>query len=174
LTPFDDAFQLVPAPTLFLLDAIGKEKHHPVDQFFIMAISYGLTTLPVRYIKAHYDTPRPYGGNHSFPSGHTATAFVGAHIIYKEFKDSNPWIAYSCYALGSVTAGARVVHDKHWVCDVMAGAGIAMLATELAYIIYFPIRNLITDEINKIFDKYIILSPIIDSGTTGLSLSFQF
>jgi hypothetical protein len=173
-TPFDDAFQLVPAPSLFVFDAIGKEKHHPIDQFFIMGISYGLTVLPIRYIKAHYDSPRPYGGNHSFPSGHTATAFVGSHIIYKEFKDSSPWIAYTGYTMGAITAGARVAHDKHWVSDVMAGAGIAILSTELAYLIYFPVRNLITDEANKLFDKYIIISPMIDSETTGLSLSIQF
>jgi hypothetical protein len=174
LTPFDNFFQLVPPPSLFVFDAIGKEKHHPIDQFFLMAFSYGFTTLPVRVIKAHYNSPRPYGGNHSFPSGHTATAFVGAHMIYKEFKDSNTWIAYSGYALGMVTAGARVAHDKHWICDVMAGAGIAMLSTELAYLVYFPIRNFITDEANKIFGKYIIISPMVYSGTTGLSLSVQF
>jgi hypothetical protein len=173
-TSFDDAFQLVPTPSLFLFDAIGKEKHHPIDQAFIAALSYGLMVYPVRYIKARYNTPRPYGGNHSFPSGHTATAFVGSHMIYKEFKDSNPWIAYTGYALGAITAGARIVHDKHWVCDVMAGAGIAILSTELAYLIYFPIRNFIAGEINKLFDKYLIISPVIYPNSAGLSLSLQF
>lgn len=173
-TPVDDMAQLVVAPSLFIFDALGDEKHHPVDQFFITALSYGIAILPVRYIKDHYPSPRPYGGNHSFPSGHTATAFVGSHIIYKEFKDSNPWIAYSGYAMGVFVAGSRVAHDKHWVADVMAGAGIAMFATELAYWIYFPVRNLITDEANKLFGKYILLSPVIQPNTLGLNFSMSF
>jgi hypothetical protein len=174
LTPFDDIMQYTVAPSLFIFDAIGKEKHHPVDQFFLTALSYGLTVLPTRYIKGHYISPRPYGGKNSYPSGHTAVAFVGAHIIYKEFKDTNPWIAYSGYAMGAVVAGARVTHDKHWVSDVMAGAGIAMLSTELAYLAYFPVRNLITEESNKLFGKYIILSPIATPQTFGLNLTVQF
>lgn len=173
-TPVDDIAQLAVAPSLFIFDALGDEKHHPVDQFFVTVISYGITVLPVRFIKNHYDSPRPYGGNNSFPSGHTATAFVGSHIIYKEFKDSNPWIAYSGYAMGAFVAGSRVAHDKHWVSDVVAGAGIAMLATELAYWIYFPVRNLITDKANDVFGKYVILSPIVQPDVFGVNFSMSF
>jgi hypothetical protein len=173
-TPFDDIAQLAVTPSLFIFDALGDEKHHPIDQFFVTALSYGIMVLPVRYIKDHYNSPRPYGGNHSFPSGHTATAFIGSHVIYKEFKDTNPWIAYSGYAMGAFVAGSRVAHDKHWVSDVMAGAGIAMLSTELAYWIYFPVRNLITNEANKLFGKYIILSPVIQTNTFGLNFSMTF
>jgi hypothetical protein len=174
LTPFDDIFQFSVAPSLFVFDAIGKEKHHPIDQFLVMSLSYGITVIPTRYLKAHYSSPRPYGGNHSFPSGHTAVAFVGAHIIYKEFKDSNAWIAYSGYAMGFVVAGARVANDKHWISDVMAGAGIAMLSTELAYLVYFPVRNFVTEEANKLFGKYIILSPVVYPNTVGIGLSARF
>jgi hypothetical protein len=173
-TPVDDVAQLVVAPSLFIFDALGNEKHHPVDQFFLTALSYGITVFPTRYIKNHYTSPRPYGGNHSFPSGHTATAFVGSHIIYKEFKDSNPWIACSGYAMGVFVAGSRVAHDKHWVSDVMAGAGIAILSTELAYWIYFPIRNLITDKANKLFGNYLLLSPVIQPNTLGVNFSMTW
>ena len=174
LTPFDDIAQLVVSPSLFVLDIFAQEKHHPVDQFFLMAVSYGITVLPVRGLKNNYEAVRPYGGKNSFPSGHTATAFVGAHMIYKEFKDSNPWVAYSGYAMASVVAGARVGNDKHWVCDVVAGAGIAMLSTELAYLIYFPVRNLLTNEINKFTDKYILLVPAVYPEAVGFHLSLRF
>jgi hypothetical protein len=173
-TPVDDIAQLAVAPSLFIFDALGDEKHHPVDQFFVSVMSYGIMVLPVRYIKDHYPSPRPYGGNNSFPSGHTATAFIGSHVIYKEFKDSNPWIAYSGYAMGAFVAGSRVAHDKHWVSDVLAGAGIAMLSTELAYLIYFPIKNFITDKANKRFGNNIILSPIVQTNTLGLNFSMTF
>jgi hypothetical protein len=174
LTPFDDVFQHASVPALFVYDAIGQEKHHPVDQFFLAAMSYGIMVFPVRYIKGHYNSSRPYGGNHSFPSGHTASAFICSHIIYKEFKDSDPLLAYSGYSFGVITAGLRVAHDKHWVSDVVAGAGFAILATELAYFIYFPIRNLITDEANKLLGKYILLSPAIDAKSAGLNVSIKF
>jgi membrane-associated phospholipid phosphatase len=173
-TPFDDVFQYATTPALFIFDAIGKEKHHPVDQFFVTALSYGIMFAPTQYLKSHYNSPRPDGENHSFPSGHTAVAFIGAHVIYKEFKDSNPWIAYSGYAMGLVVAGARVTHDKHWVADVMAGAGIAMLSTELAYLIYFPVRNLIAGEVNKFFGEHVNISPVAYPNALGLNLSVQF
>lgn len=174
-TPFDDIAQLVPAPSLFLFDLLAKEKHHPVDQFFLMGFSYGLTVLPIRMLKDNIDAERPYGGNHSFPSGHTATAFVGAYMIYKEFKDSSPWIAGAGLAMGTTVAVARVVNDKHWVCDVLAGAGIAMLATEIAYLIYFPIRNLITDSLNGLFgEKEVALAPTFYSGKPGIYLAVRF
>jgi hypothetical protein len=173
-TPVDDIAQLATTPSLFIFDALGDEKHHPIDQFFVTALSYGIMVLPVRYIKNHYYSPRPYGENHSFPSGHTATAFVGSHIIYKEFKDTNPLIACSGYAMGAFVAGARVAHDKHWVADIMAGAGIAMLSAELAYWIYFPVRNLITNGDNKLFGNYILLSPLIQTDTVGLNFSMTF
>ncbi|GHT60973.1 hypothetical protein FACS189451_02040 [Bacteroidia bacterium] len=173
-TPVDDIAQLVVAPSLFVFDALGDEKHHPVDQFLVTVLSYGMTVLPVRFIKNHYSSLRPYGGNNSFPSGHTATAFVGSHVIFKEFKDTNPWIAYSGYAMGVFVAGSRVAHDKHWVSDVMAGAGIAILSTELAYWLYFPVRNLITDKANDLFGKYIILSPIVHPDALGVNFSMNF
>jgi hypothetical protein len=56
----------------------------------------------------------------------------------------------------------------------MAGAGIAILSTELAYWIYFPVRNLITDKANDLFGKYIILVPTIQSNTLGFNFSMAF
>jgi len=163
-TPFDDIYQFFIAPSVFAFDAIGEEKHHPVDQFFVSVVSYGFMVVPVRVIKAHYERERPYGGKHTFPSGHTATAFVGSHVIFKEFIDTDPWIAWTGYAMGALMAGARVHHNKHWVSDTMAGAGIAILSTELAYAAYFPVRNFLTDKANRYFGKYLILSPVVQPG----------
>ncbi len=172
--PFDDIAQYCVAPGLFVLDAFGDEKHHPVDQVFLMAISGGITAIPVRGLKEWWKEDRPDGGKYSFPSGHTAVAFVGAHMIYKEFKDSNKWMAYSGYTLATLVGAARVIHNRHWVCDVVAGAGFAILGTELAYLIYFPVRNYLTDKANDRFGKYIIVSPVIQPGALGLQLNAKF
>jgi hypothetical protein len=174
-TPFDDIYQFFIAPSVFAFDAIGDEKHHPVDQFFVSCVSYGFMVVPVRFIKAHYERSRPYGGKHTFPSGHTATAFVGAHVIFKEFIETDPWIAWTGYAMGTLMAGARVHHNKHWVSDTMAGAGIAILSTELAYAAYFPVRNFLTEKVNQYFGQYIILSPVVQfDGSIGMSAAISF
>ncbi len=171
---YDDYLQYMIAPSLFVLDAVGDEKHHPIDQFFITTIAYGLTALQVRNLKDWVGETRPDGGNNSFPSGHTAVAIVGAHIIYKEFKDTNPWIAYSGYvAVGAVAAG-RIINNRHWVCDLAAGAGFGILSTELAYWIYFPIRNAITNQMNKTFGKYIIVTPVASPGGLAIQTNICF
>jgi hypothetical protein len=174
-TPFDDVAQVIIAPSLFLFDLLGEEKNSPADQFFITLLSYGIMTIPVRLVKYYYDSPRPYGGDNSFPSGHTAAAFVGSHMIYREFQHSSGAIAYSGYAMGTLVACMRVVHDKHWVSDVLAGAGIAILATELAYHLYFPVkRKLFPDKTGKRTDNSIALFPFIQAHTVGFNFSLSF
>ena len=64
----------------------------------------------------------------SFPSGHTSNAFLGAHMAYKEFKDSSPILAYSGYAIAAFVAGSRLYNNRHWVADVVAGAGFGILS----------------------------------------------
>ncbi len=171
---YDDYLQYMIAPSLFVLDAVGDEKHHPIDQFFITTIAYGLTALQVRNLKKWVHEVRPDGGNNSFPSGHTAVAVVGAHIIYKEFKDTNPWIAYSGYVAAGAVAAGRIINNRHWVSDLVAGAGFGILSTELAYWLYFPIRNAITNQSNNIFGKYMIVTPIVTPGGFGLQTNYCF
>lgn len=171
---FDDILQYVVPSSLFVYDIIAKEKHHPVDQFFVMSVSYGLTALQVRSIKNYLDEDRPDGGKYSFPSGHTAVAFVGGHMIYKEFKDTNPWIAYSGYVMAGAVGAGRMINNRHWLSDVVAGAGFAILSTELAYFIYFPVRNLITNEANKLLGKYFIIGPVLRPDEVGLRVNMTF
>lgn len=173
-TPFEDVLQYCVAPSLFIFDIFGEEKHHPIDQLFLMGLSYGFTLLPVHLIKENYESTRPDGGEHSFPSGHTAIAFVGAHLIYKEFKDSNAWIAYSGYAMASAVAAARLVNNKHWACDVLASAGIAILGTELAYLVYFPIRNWMADKLNEKWGKQTSITPIVSPEAVSVNFSLTF
>ena len=70
----------------------------------------------------------------SFPSGHAATAFVAASILHKEYGETrSPWFSVGGYAVASATALMRVLNNRHSAADVMAGAGIGILSTELGY-----------------------------------------
>ena len=129
-----------------------------------------------RTLKYTINETRPDGGRHSFPSGHTANAFLGAHIAWKEFKDSSPVLAYSGYALALFVAGSRLYNNRHWVADVVAGAGFGILSVELAYLCYFPVRNAIACAVNKRAADRLILAPTFspDGSGGGFYLAWRF
>lgn len=78
---------------------------------------------------------RPNKQNYySFPSGHTAEAFVAATIVNREFRYKSPWIGVGAYGVAVSVGMFRMLNDKHWLSDVLAGAGIGILSANLAYI----------------------------------------
>ena len=110
----------------------------------------------------------------SFPSGHTANAFLGAYVAWKEFKDTNPYLAYSGYALATFVACSRVYNNRHWVADVVAGAGFGILSVELAYLTYFPIRNAIARKVNMKWSEQLYVTPTFNQHGGGIYLSWRF
>ncbi len=159
---------------VFACDLIGKEKHNWVDQLCLVGIGEIINAGLTRGTKLIVNERRPDGGIHSFPSGHTANTFLGAHIAYKEFKDSNPILAYSGYLVGLFVAGSRIHNNRHWVADVIAGAGYGILSAELAYLVYFPIRNAIAQKINLKRNKRLVFTPTFNQGGGGIYLSYSF
>lgn len=159
---------------VFVNDLIGKEKHNWVDQLFLLGLSEGLNALMVQSIKHGINEPRPNGNSCSFPSGHTANAFLGAHLNFKEFKDSSMLLALSGYPLAAFVAFSRIYGNRHWMADVVAGAGFGILSVELAYLAYFPIRNAIVRSLNMKHNTALFVAPTIHSGGAGLHLSYTF
>ena len=78
---------------------------------------------------------RPDGrARNSFPSGHTATAFMTAQMLHKEYGETvSPWISAGGYGLAATTGILRVIANRHWCSDVMGGAAIGVFSTEVAY-----------------------------------------
>jgi membrane-associated phospholipid phosphatase len=68
----------------------------------------------------------------SFPSGHTATAFMGAELLRRAAKDKSALVAYAGYGVAIATAALRVYNKKHWLSDVVAGAAIGILSVVIA------------------------------------------
>lgn len=68
----------------------------------------------------------------SFPSGHTATSFMGAEILNQSAKESSPSLRLAGYAVATATAAMRVYKKKHWLSDVVAGAVLGIAAAKIA------------------------------------------
>ena len=99
------------------------------------AASYGIMAGLVNGIKYSAKEMRPDGSTaNSWPSGHTATAFVGASLLHKEYGlTRSPWWSVAGYGVATATGVMRVLNNRHWISDVMSGAGIGIMSTELGY-----------------------------------------
>jgi len=101
------------------------------------ALSYGIMELIVQPVKTMTSEMRPDGSTaNSWPSGHTATAFTSATILHKEYGlTRSPWYSVFGYAVATATGTMRVLNNRHWVSDVLSGAGVGIMSTEVAYAI---------------------------------------
>jgi membrane-associated phospholipid phosphatase len=99
------------------------------------ALSYGIMAGLVNGIKYTAKEIRPDGSTaNSWPSGHTATAFVGATLLHKEYGlTRSPWYSVAGYGVATATGVMRVLNNRHWISDIMSGAGIGILSGELGY-----------------------------------------
>ena len=98
-------------------------------------MSYVIMAALVNGIKYTAKEMRPDGSSaNSWPSGHTATSFVGATLLHKEYGlTRSPWYSVAGYGVATATGVMRVLNNRHWVSDVMSGAGIGILSGELGY-----------------------------------------
>lgn len=137
-THIDDYLQFFsPAMTLGLKIG-GVEGRSDWQRMMVSAaMSYGLMAGFVNGIKYTASEMRPDGTTaNSWPSGHTATAFVGATILHKEYGlTRSPWYSVVGYSAATATGIMRVLNNRHWVSDVLSGAGIGIVSGELAYLL---------------------------------------
>lgn len=135
------------------------------------AMSYGIMAAFVNGIKYTAKEMRPDGSTaNSWPSGHTATAFVGATLLHKEYgMTRSPWYSVAGYSVATATGVMRVLNNRHWVSDVLSGAGIGIMSGELAYAlsdVLFKERGLLCGDISA--DKSIIDHPSFFSVSMGI------
>lgn len=145
-------------------------------------LSYGIMAGIVNPIKYSAKEMRPDGSTrNSFPSGHTATAFVSATILHKEYGlTHSPWYSVGGYAVATATGVMRVLNNRHWVSDVMAGAGIGIFSTELAYglsdLIFGDkgLRRTDLENTSNIIDHPSFFSINMGVGFSNSDLTFNF
>ena len=128
--------------------------------------------ITVNSFKKTASVERPDGSNfNSFPSGHTATAFMGAELMYQEFKDESIWYGVSGYIVATGTGVFRMYNNRHWLTDVAAGAGIGILSAKAGYWLYPVVSKLFNTKKQK---SKTVLIPFYDGNKTGIGLVTKF
>lgn len=136
-THVDDYLQYSPAALMVALKAAGVDSRSSWGRMLTSdAASLVTMTLAVNGLKSATSVKRPdSSADNSFPSGHTATAFMCATMLHKEYGARSYWYSLAGYSAATATGVMRVVNDRHWISDVLVGAGIGILSTEVGYLL---------------------------------------
>ena len=135
-TEIDNYTQYVPLALSIGLHMGGVEGRSDWPRYWASAAaSAAIMAGIINGVKYTASEMRPDGSTrNSWPSGHTATAFMAATILHKEYGlTRSPWYSVGAYTLATATGVMRVLNNRHWVSDVLSGAGIGILSTELGY-----------------------------------------
>ena len=166
-TEVDDYLQYVPLASVYGLSLLGLEaKHSYVDRTLELATSYIALGVLVNGIKYTVREPRPdYSANNSFPSGHTATTFMGAELVRIEYGEEHPWIAVGAYTIATTVGVLRAYNERHWFTDVFAGAGVGILSARIGYWLLPYTRRMM----HRLTGCEVFVSPT--ASTTGAALN---
>jgi len=116
--------------------ALGSTYFYPANDkpHWQFLKTYALATIITRGLKPLVNETRPNGGKHSFPSGHSTSAFAGATFLQIRYG----WkIGIPAYLLASYVAYTRIYAHKHYIWDVTAGAFIG-IGSALIFTKKFP------------------------------------
>ena len=149
---YDDYLQYAPAALTLGLKACGYESRSGWGRMIVSdAFSAAIMAGAVNGLKYSVGRLRPDGSRrNSFPSGHTATAFMTATMLHKEYGWRSPWFSIGGYTAAAVTGVSRILNNRHWLSDVIAGGAIGIGSVHLGYFI--------TDRIFKekgLYDGYV-------------------
>lgn len=171
-TKVDNYIQYAPGLAALGLNAAGlKGKSNFGDLAVTCLLSNLIATTIVHSTKRLTRQERPDKSAHnSFPSGHTAAAFVGAELLFQEYKEKSVWIGVAGYACAAATGYFRMYNNRHTLSDVMAGAGIGIISTKLAYFSYSKIKKIFFK--NKPVDTVMI--PVIQGNMQAVALIHTF
>ena len=133
----DDYTQFTSGLLALGLNAFGVKG---TSEFWRATVTYagalGITMVSIRTMKALTEMQRPDGSaNNSFPSGHTAASFASARFLDREYGHVSYLYSLAGYTLAAYTGVIRQLNNRNWEADVLVGAGIGMLSTDLAYVL---------------------------------------
>ena len=171
-TKLDNYLQWSPAVIVYGLNAAGIHGRHNLrDRSMLYLMSNLFMNSIVTPLKHITHEQRPDGSDYySFPSGHTAEAFLSAEFMWQEYRDVSPWLGASGYLMAAATGYLRLYNNKHWLNDIIAGAGIGIASTKFAYWLYPKFQH------KSFKDKMpnTMIMPVYQNGSVGLGLVKQF
>lgn len=130
----DDYVQFVPFAALYGFEWLGMTPRTDwQNRTAIMMKAQVINLGTVFLLKKSINEVRPDGTYYSFPSGHTANAFAGATLLSIEYGQNHKWVPYAAYTLASGVGVMRMVNNKHYISDVLFGAGLGILSVKVAY-----------------------------------------
>lgn len=132
---YDDYLQYAPAAVMVSMKACGYKSRSSWGRMLVSdAFSVAIMAGTVNGIKYSVDRLRPDGSRYnSFPSGHTATAFMSATMLHKEYGWRSPWFSIGGYTAAAITGVSRICNNSHWLSDVVTGAAVGIGAVHLGY-----------------------------------------
>jgi len=132
----DTYLQYAPGAFVYGADLFGlRPKTDFWNRSAILAKAELLMIVTVYGLKYTTHEERPNGADdHSFPSGHTAQAFLLATFMHKEFGERSIWYSVGAYTCATSVGVMALLNDRHWASDVLAGAGFGILSANIAYL----------------------------------------
>jgi membrane-associated phospholipid phosphatase len=172
-TVVDSYAQFSPVAAVYVLNLAGVTgKNRFLDRTILLGISSGLMAGSVRVIKNATHRLRPNGESTvSFPSGHTATAFMAAEFLAQEYSGKSVWYGVAGYTVAVSTGVFRMYNRNHWFSDTVAGAGFGILSVKAAYFIYPHMRDFLTAKGKD--GKTAMLIPTYQEGRVGFNFAMQ-
>lgn len=130
----DDYAQLAPFVALYAFEWAGMHARTDWKNRSAILIKGQIVNLGLVFLlKKTLKKTRPDGTAYSFPSGHTANAFAGATMLSIEYGEEYKWVPYAAFATAAGVGTMRMVNNKHYISDVVFGAGLGILSMKLAY-----------------------------------------
>ncbi|MBD1397243.1 phosphatase PAP2 family protein [Pontibacter sp. JH31] len=167
-TKVDDYLMFLPIAYMYGFNAFSSQNRHEMPRQTALLLASGVLTSAIVWpAKRWTNMERPNGEKHAFPSGHTAYAFTIATVVDKEFRHKSPWISVGSYTLAGATGALRVMNNKHWMADVLAGAGVGILSTNTVYWLHDKLFQ------NKGYNTMVV-PVVLPSGQPGMGLSVTF
>ncbi|MBF9144541.1 phosphatase PAP2 family protein [Hymenobacter properus] len=166
-TSLDDQLRHVPALASLGLSLVGvKGRHNTLNQALLFGLTYTINNTLTSNLKQLTHVERPQGNSFdSFPSQHTSAAFSAARLLDKEYGGRSGWYRVGGYTVATATGALRIAKDNHWLSDVLAGAGVGLLSTELAYWVYPWLHRQL---VKGLGDRAVVL-PLYLDGSVGVT-----
>ncbi|WP_133271793.1 phosphatase PAP2 family protein [Hymenobacter radiodurans] len=172
-THLDDYSRHAPIALAFALQTAGLHGERGLLPFtLIYGLSHVVNTTLTSGLKRLAQERRPdvAADFSSFPSAHTSEAFMTATLLHEQFGKTHPWVSVAGYSMAVATGTMRVLNDRHWTSDVMAGAAVGFLSAETVWRLYPVLARQLPGHWGQ---KMLLVPTYAPNGAVGAALALH-